>query len=354
MVGAKQLEKVYNNMKKILIIGAGAMGSAFSLPCLENRNKVTLVGTFLEDKIIKNLKKNYYHPSLKSYIPKNLKIFNYQYLKREIQKKPHYIVIAVSSKGIDWVCSELIKYYKRKYSIILLTKGLTIEKNKILNLPDRINQLFKKKGLPKQDITSIKGPCLAAGLINKIRTSTVIANNNILSANKVKNLISTEYYKTEISRDINGVEALGAIKNIYAMLIGASKGLSGEKLQLKIKNKYYHNTSSALFRNSLNEMKIFSKKMGGLTETAYGLAGLGDLYVSVAGGRNSKMGYYLGNGKKYLNIKKKEMKNITTEGCDLALELGELLQKKFKRKNFPIMFALIDSICKNKKLNIKW
>ena len=48
------------------------------------------------------------------------------------------------------------------------------------------------------------------------------------------------------------------------------------------------------------------------------------------------------------------MKNITTEGCDLALELGELLQKKFKRKNFPIMFALIDSICKNKKLNIKW
>ena len=84
MVGAKQLEKVYNNMKKILIIGAGAMGSAFSLPCVENRNKVTLVGTFLEDKIIKNLKKNYYHPSLKSYIPKNLKIFNYQYLKREI------------------------------------------------------------------------------------------------------------------------------------------------------------------------------------------------------------------------------------------------------------------------------
>ena len=50
MVGAKQLEKVYNNMKKILIIGAGAMGSAFSLPCVENRNKVTLVGTFLEDK----------------------------------------------------------------------------------------------------------------------------------------------------------------------------------------------------------------------------------------------------------------------------------------------------------------
>ena len=29
-------------MKKILIIGGGAMGSAFSVPCLENNNKVTI------------------------------------------------------------------------------------------------------------------------------------------------------------------------------------------------------------------------------------------------------------------------------------------------------------------------
>ncbi len=31
-------------MKKIIIIGAGAMGSAFAVPCLENQNEVTLVG----------------------------------------------------------------------------------------------------------------------------------------------------------------------------------------------------------------------------------------------------------------------------------------------------------------------
>ena len=29
-------------MKKILIIGGGAMGSAFSIPCLENNNKVVI------------------------------------------------------------------------------------------------------------------------------------------------------------------------------------------------------------------------------------------------------------------------------------------------------------------------
>ena len=29
-------------MKKILIIGGGAMGSAFTIPCLENNNDVTI------------------------------------------------------------------------------------------------------------------------------------------------------------------------------------------------------------------------------------------------------------------------------------------------------------------------
>ena len=29
-------------MKKILIVGGGAMGSAFSIPCLENNNEVVI------------------------------------------------------------------------------------------------------------------------------------------------------------------------------------------------------------------------------------------------------------------------------------------------------------------------
>ena len=33
-------------MKKIVIIGAGAMGSAFTVPCADNSNEVFLVGSF--------------------------------------------------------------------------------------------------------------------------------------------------------------------------------------------------------------------------------------------------------------------------------------------------------------------
>ena len=39
-------------MKKIVIIGAGSMGSAFTVPCIDNKNHVVLVGTHLENDLI--------------------------------------------------------------------------------------------------------------------------------------------------------------------------------------------------------------------------------------------------------------------------------------------------------------
>ena len=45
-------------MKKILVLGAGAMGSAFTVPCVDNNNDVVLVGSHLEDDAIDNIKKD--------------------------------------------------------------------------------------------------------------------------------------------------------------------------------------------------------------------------------------------------------------------------------------------------------
>ena len=42
-------------MSKIVIIGAGAMGTAFALPCLDNSHNVTIVGTHLENDFIDKL-----------------------------------------------------------------------------------------------------------------------------------------------------------------------------------------------------------------------------------------------------------------------------------------------------------
>ena len=228
-------------MKKILIIGAGAMGSAFSIPCAENNNDVTIMGSVLEDDFISSIKSNKnLHPSLNVILPKNIKIEKFSAIA---DTDLDLIVVAVSSAGIDWVGDEISKFYKSNTPIILLTKGLSIFNDQLTTLTEKLEMILKKNGHKNVNISSVKGPCLASGLANKIRTGTIIANKNIKEAQKIQNIIQTEYYKCEISDDIEGIEISSAIKNLYSMLIGGSQGLSNPSAAKDIQEKFYLNTA---------------------------------------------------------------------------------------------------------------
>jgi len=112
------------------------------------------------------------------------------------------------------------------------------------------------------------------------------------------------------------------------------------------------NSSSNLFQKSLLEMKFLIKYFKGKDETISGLAGVGDLYVSAAGGRNSKMGSYLGKGYTVKVAKKRFMLKDTVEGEQLAREIGPFILKKIDKKKIPLMVSLLRAILNNKKLKI--
>ena len=175
--------------------------------------------------------------------------------------------------------------------------------------------------------------------LNKNKGPAHARNKAISIAKKIGKMISTNYYTTEYSTDVKGVEFSSAIKNIYSMVIGSGEG---------------NNTSSALFRKSFDEMEYLIHHFKGKKETVRGLAGLGDLYVSAVGGRNSKMGEYLGKGFSFKNAKNKFMKNDTVEGADLANEIAPYIRKKISKNKIPLMIALLDAITKNKKLKINY
>ena len=342
-------------MKKMLIIGAGAMGSAFAVPCVDNKNDVTIVGTHLENDLIEKIKSNdQIHPTLKTKLSSEVKFEKFEKLQNILDQDLDIIVCGVSSIGIEWFVKQISKKYKKGIPIILLTKGLSILDNELTTLSDKIRTLLNKDGHSEINISAIKGPCLAAGLANKMRTGTIIANQKVKEAQLLKGIISTNYYSTEISEDINGVELSGAIKNIYSMLIGASEGLSNSKAPKEIQSKFFLNTAASLIHRSISEMVEFVSHYGGKAETVYGLSGLGDLYVSAIGGRNSLMGKYLGEGYLYNDAKEKFMKNITVEGAQLAIEIGPKILQDLNPQHFPLMFSMLQTICENKKLEINW
>ena len=71
-----------------------------------------------------------------------------------------------------------------------------------------------------------------------------------------------------------------------------------------------------------------TKYFKGKETSTLGLAGVGDLYVSAAGGRNSKMGSYLGKGYTFKNAKKRFMPNDTVEGEQLVREIAPYINEK--------------------------
>ena len=48
------------------------------------------------------------------------------------------------------------------------------------------------------------------------------------------------------------------------------------------------------------------------------------------------------------------MKNITVEGAQLALEIGPKILQDLNSSHFQLMFSMLNTICENKKLEIKW
>ena len=318
-------------MKKILVIGGGAMGSAFTIPCLENKNKVTITEPYSKIFIKDLSSKKKFHSALKINLPKKLKFRKFS--KDLLKEKFDLIVIALSLSGINFIGKE-IKKLKIRTPILVLTKGLKYEKKrkKIITISEQL--LINYNGM---NISALKGPCLAKELAKKNQTSVVIANRNIKIAKSIGKMISTKFYHIEYSTDIIGVEVCSAIKNIYSMIIGAGQNL---------------NASSNIFQKSIIEMRYLTKYFKGKDETTFGLAGVGDLYVSAAGGRNSKMGSYLGKGFTFKSAKKRFMPKDTVEGEQLAREIAPFILKKINKKKIPLMINLLKAILNNKKLKI--
>ena len=308
------------------------MGSAFSIPCIENNNSVTITEPYSKV-FIKNLSsKNKFHSALKINLPKKLKFK--KFTNDLLKEKFDLIAVALSLSGIDFIGNQL-KNLNIKTPILVLTKGLKYEKKtkKILTISEQLKKIYGVS-----NISILKGPCLAKELANKKQTSVIVASENINTAKKIGKMISTKYYLTEFSRDIIGVEVCSAIKNIYSMIIGAGQSL---------------NASSNLFQKSIIEMSYLTKYFKGKEQTTLGLAGVGDLYVSAAGGRNSKMGSYLGKGFTFKIAKKRFMPNDTVEGEQLAKEIAPFILKRVDKKKIPLMINLLRTIISNKKLRIK-
>jgi glycerol-3-phosphate dehydrogenase (NAD(P)+) len=345
-------------MAEILILGAGAMGSAFCFPAADAGHTVRLVGTHLDLEWIDSVRETGVHPKLKMRLPEQVVPLTHDQLGKALRQTCDLIVLGVSSAGIPWAVEQLGPLIRNTTPILLLTKGLQARDHTLQILPDSVRDGMAGHGIKNLPVGAVAGPCIASELAARRPTSVVIGSSEARLLGSIVPLLATPYYHVRPSTDVVGIEVCAALKNFYALAVGYPAGFLAR--QGKASNgALMHNLAAGLFAQALMEMTQAVSFLGGTQTSVMGLAGAGDLYVTCQAGRNSRMGCLLGSGLLYSEAKTNHMADETVEGAELALVIGPALDRLFKQGRldpnaFPLARAIIDAVCHDLPMEIPW
>lgn len=345
-------------MAKIVILGAGVMGSAFSLPPSDRGHDVRLVGTHLDRRIIESVAQSGWHPGLKSPLPESVRPYTYDRLGEALGEDCDLVVFGVSSPGVGWACRQLAPLLSRPLPIMILTKGLVADDSGLRIIPEVIAARLAELGAPASPVAAVAGPCIAGELAARRHSSVILTHSDRALIDWLIELVAAPYYHPRPNPDQVGVEVCAAFKNLYAIGVGSSEGLL-ERDGVAENGARMHNPAASLYAQAVTEMNLLVSHLGGLTETVRGLAGTGDLYVTIQGGRNSRMGKLLGAGLRYSNAKAERMPDDTIEGAELALAIGPALESEMAAGGLgptalPLAHSLIKAICHDALLEFPW
>jgi glycerol-3-phosphate dehydrogenase (NAD(P)+) len=344
-------------MAKIVILGAGLMGSAFSVPLADNGYQVSLVGTHLDDEIIEELHESHIHPRLRTRLPASVQPYSYDRLE-EVTPAADLVVIGVNSLGVDWAATMLGPLLRPACPVLMLTKGLEGDGKRLRLLPEALRSGLPPKMQGEVQIAAIGGPSIAGELAARRHTCVVITGSEAVLLERLAQWLRTPYYHVWTNTDFVGVEYSVALKNVYALAVGIVGGLL-EKDGVAENSAVMHNQSAAIFAQGLVEMEYLVRWAGGQRETVYSLPGAGDLYVTSLGGRNGRMGRWLGLGMAYSDAKKQHMAAETIEGAELALAIGPTVEAmalagELDPKRIPLLRHMIQIVCNDAPVKMPW
>ena len=316
-------------MTNITILGAGVMGSALTIPLTDRGHVVRLVGTHLDTDIIEEIHQSRTHPKLKAHIPESALPYPIAGLEEALQGAD-LLVLGVSSPGITWAAETLSPLLEAEIPILMLTKGLGVSGGRICTPPEILRQRLPADKQNKVRIAALGGPSFARELASRRPTGVVIAGSDPDLLAQLKAWLQTPYYHVWTSDDMVGVEACVALKNTYALGMGIANGWLDRDGPSDIGAAMY-NPAGMIFAQGLLETATLVQHLGGRLESVYTLPGAGDFYATCHGGRNYKLGRFIGGGLAYRQAMEEKMPGETVEGAELLLEIGPALESLVER-----------------------
>jgi glycerol-3-phosphate dehydrogenase (NAD(P)+) len=147
---------------------------------------------------------------------------------------------------------------------------------------------------------------------------------------RLRELFQTSYYHIWTSTDVVGVEACVALKNAFTLAVGMAGGMLERAGGPDEADAFMHNPAAAIFGEAAAEMIRLVTLLGGDPGNVTGLPGVGDQYVTSAGGRTVRLGRLLGKGLTYPQARA-EMAGETLESAEIVTQLAKVLPRLEQR-----------------------
>lgn len=266
---------------RITVLGAGYMGSAMATVARMRGHEVRLWGTWLDDAMLAPCARGEPHPRLKLSL-EGMELFRADALPAALAGA-ELVVHAANSDGIEAVLSRAAPHLP-DVPVLSVTKGVREGRDGRMLTLDRV--AAEVVGRPVRFVHA-GGPAKAMEIARRVYTLMTYAgapsDTAICAA-----AMGGAHVRVETTDDLTGAELCSALKNAYATGLGLWDGLYGEGA---------HNARAACFVHALDEMQRIVVAGGGRAATVHGGAGVGDLHVTAAAGRNRAFGERVGKGR---------------------------------------------------------
>ena len=308
------------NSKSVAVLGGGSFGTVLANLAASNGYNVSLWVRDSEQALRINSEgaNTTYHPELK--LSKNITASDNL---KEVLNNRSIIFIATPSIVFEQIVIRVSDYIDEKPYLVSCTKGILDDPFRLLS--DIISSKLKNT------IGVLSGPNLAKEIADEKIAGTVIASPDESLINIVKSVLSSETFKIYSSKDMQGVEMAGALKNIYAVICGMAESL-----------KVGENAIGLILTRSMAEMSRFAVAKGANPITFLGLSGMGDLVATCMStlSRNYQLGFNIGTGMSL--SKAKESVGQVAEGVrTLEVVLKESSKLNIKMPLVESMYNII-------------
>jgi glycerol-3-phosphate dehydrogenase (NAD(P)+) len=292
------------------------MGTALAIHLVRKGEEVALWGSEYDARVLPDLMERRSHPALPSQLPDGLTVYGPDGLQ-EAAGGSAVAVMGAHSEGARSLATMVAPALRDSSRVVVsLAKGLEPGSRK------RISEVYAEE-LDGRPVVAVGGPALAAEVAEGLPCVAVIGSEDPPALSEATRVLSSEAYRVHATEDCAGLEICATAKNVGAIAEGIVEAMG------QAREQGFKNARAALFTQAVNEMASLAVALGGRRETAYGLAGVGDLLVTSLGGRNRQYGEMVGSGIDPRHAEE-DMKSrgMTVEGVESARDIHAVAEER--------------------------